>query len=156
MSHGGSPHLRHRLHIDDSAGARKGAGEALAPPPPLCARVAGYCTFFLYGLACWWTVSAFSLELPAFLAVGVPEGLEIANDLNVAVTAGNVVVILYLLLPHRVRPSAQSVVVFLTVSLLVSTVRAPLRYLIPDPPLKPRRAAASTSPAPKRKQTRTK
>lgn len=113
------------VHIDDGAGPRK-LGAAITKLPATV-RVAGYCMFFAFGMSCWWTVSAFSLELPAFLEVGLPEGKEIANDLNVAVTAGNAVVLFYILLPHRHRPSAQAVVMFLTVGLLASTVRQAAR-----------------------------
>jgi len=82
----------------------------------------GCCLFFVLGLSCWWMLIGLSLEIPALLSAKVPEGKNIAIDLNLACQAGNVPVLLYLLVPAQLRPKAKNTILALSLMLLASTV----------------------------------
>lgn len=82
----------------------------------------GCLLFFVLGLSCWWMLIGLSLEVPAFLSFHVPEGKSIAVYLNLACQAGNLPVLLYLLVPTRFRPQARNSILCLTVLLIAASV----------------------------------
>ncbi len=84
-------------------------------------RLIGHAAFFTVGVASWWTLIALSLEIPAFLASGAPEGRDIGTYLNLATQAGNAAIVLYFLLPTRIRPDVGIATFLIFVGLFIST-----------------------------------
>lgn len=91
---------------------------------PRLTKTVGYVAFFIFGLTCFWTVSSIFVELPGFLDRGVPEGKEIANDLNVVITSGGGIIVLYVLCPRHWKPASGVLVGVIVVGNVVATVRS--------------------------------